>query len=262
MPTIETVLKSKNTAVMPYYPIGYPDYSTSLDIIEGICASGADIIELGVPFSDPLADGPTIQAATQVALANGITLQYCLDGVSALRARGIQTPIVLMSYFNPILRYGVKEFTAAASEAKADGAIIPDLPPDEAGSLIHSANEVGFSTIFLLTPNSTPDRIELVTRLAKGFIYLVSVTGITGARAQLSPDLENFIRAVREKTDLPLAVGFGISTPEQVSVVGVHADGVIIGSALIDRVNDSIRTGADPVEAAKEFILELEAATR
>ncbi|MDX1436745.1 MAG: tryptophan synthase subunit alpha [Anaerolineales bacterium] len=252
------VFKKDRTALMPYYPVGYPNYETSIDIIEQLCLSGADIVEVGVPFSDPLADGPTIQAATQISLQEGTTLPRCISAVEEVRSRGVRTPLVLMSYYNPILRYGVERFAGAAGRVRANGFIVPDLPPEESATLREAGQANGLSGIVLLTPHSPPERVALVTDISEGFVYLVSVTGITGARRSISTDLESFIRRVREKTSLPLAVGFGISNPEQVSQIGRLADGVIIGSALIDRVNLALKSNSDPVAAAGKFLAELQ----
>jgi tryptophan synthase alpha chain len=241
---------------MPYFTIGYPDYETSLDVIAACCGAGADMMELGVPFSDPLADGPTIQRSTQIALANGMTVSGCLQAVRDLRAKGIDTPFLLMGYFNPALRYGLERFAREAAEAGADGFIIPDLPPDEAGEFSAHCEEHGLGLIFLLAPNSTPERIELVIKRSNPFVYLVSLTGVTGARTSLPANLATFIDKVAtfNPEGKPLAVGFGIATGEQAAAVAQAADGVIVGSALIDVVARAIEAGESPAEAAGKFI--------
>ncbi|MCX7852333.1 MAG: tryptophan synthase subunit alpha [Caldilineales bacterium] len=228
-------------AFMPYWPVGYPDIPTSLAILEDLAAAGADLIEVGVPFSDPLADGPTIQAATQQALGHGVTPATCLETVRTLRAHGVTVPLVLMGYVNPILAYGSERFVAAAAAAGADGLIVPDLPPDEAAEIEALCQQHGLAFICLVAPTSTPERIALAAGHSRGFLYLVSVTGITGARAELPRHLAEFVGRVRQHTDLPLAVGFGISTPDQAEAVAAIADGVIVGSALIRQAN-----GANP----------------
>ena len=251
---IATAFRPGQTALMPYFPLGYPDFQTSIEIVTRLCRDGADVIELGIPFSDPLADGPTIQAATQEALGNGISVARCLAGVKDLRERGITTPFILMSYYNPILQYGVPEFIQECASIGVNGLIIPDLPPEEAGDMLELARRPGMGIIFLITPNSPTQRIDLVARLASGFIYLVSLTGTTGARNQLSEGLGHFSNRVREKTDLPLALGFGISTKAQVDAAGEFVDGVIVGSALIDAVRQALESSQDPLEAGGNFI--------
>lgn len=244
------VFQKDLAAFMPYFTLGYPDMETSLDIIEVCAANGADLIELGIPFSDPLADGPTIQHSTQVALQNGVTLAHCLAGLATLRQRGVTIPLILMGYINPILSYGLEQFVSDAFSAGAHGFIIPDLPPDEATALQTLCKQSDMALIFLLAPNSPEDRIKLVTEQTTGFVYLVSITGVTGARQELPKGLQEFAARVRTYTDKPIAVGFGISTPEQARAVGKIADGVIIGSALIKAV-----TGApDYAQAAGQFV--------
>lgn len=241
------------SALMPYFTLGYPTPEQSLDILDEIAHSGADLIELGVPFSDPLADGPTIQHSTQVALQQGMTLARCLEMTAKLRGRGVSQPLILMGYYNPILAYGLERFVAQAAQNGADGFIVPDLPPEEADPLQEACQVHGLALIYLLAPTSTPERIELAASRASGFLYLVSLTGVTGARAGLAPGIEAFIQRVRAASDLPLAVGFGISTPGQAAQVAGLADGVIVGSALINSVDRSDQ----PVQAAGEFIASL-----
>lgn len=248
--SVAAIFQKGRPALMPYFTLGYPDYETSLDVVQACAEAGADALELGIPFSDPLADGPTIQHSTQVALQNGMTVRHCLEAVAELRRRGVTVPLVLMGYLNPILAYGLEDFVAASAAAGADGFIVPDLPPDEADALQAACRQHGLDLIFLLAPNSPPDRIRLVTERSSGFVYLVSVTGVTGARAQLPPELADFVRRVRAVTAKPLAVGFGIATPQQAAAVGKLADGVIVGSALIRAVQGSAR----PAEDAAAFV--------
>jgi tryptophan synthase alpha chain len=242
--------------LMPYFTIGYPDYETSLDVIEACVEAGADLMELGVPFSDPLADGPTIQHSTQIALENGITAKQCLEAVAELRSRGVKIPLILMGYINPVLAYGLEKFVTDAAESGASGFIIPDLPPDEGGALRELCQEHGLDLIFLLSPNSSDDRIQFVTEQSSGFVYLVSVLGITGERKALPVELAQFVERVRAQTNKSLAVGFGISTPEQAAGVGEIADGVIVGSALVKAAGRA----DDPVEAARDFVGSLKTA--
>jgi len=247
--------RKQTAALMPYFTLGYPNAETSLDIIEAI-APYSDLLELGVPFSDPLADGPTVQHSTQVSLENGTTTAKCLEMVRELRQRGVQTPVMLMGYVNPILAYGEANYVRDAAAAGADGFIVPDLPPEEAEEFDALTAESGLSLIQFLAPTSNQSRINRVTARARGFIYLVSVTGVTGARSQVRTDLAAFVNRVRGQTAEPLAVGFGISNPAQAAEVGQVADGVIVGSALINAVN----AGADKVEAAVQFVKSLQGA--
>jgi tryptophan synthase alpha chain len=235
---------------MPYFTLGFPTQSASLQIVSAIAQAGADLIELGIPFSDPLADGPTIQHSTQVALAHGMSVRHCLEIVAQLRLSGVSQPLLLMGYYNPILSYGVGRFVEDAAQAGADGLIIPDLPPEEAGELENHCRAQQLALVFLVAPTSTPERLALVAAHSTGFLYLVSLTGVTGARDRLSSGLEAFIGRVRKVTSLPLAIGFGISTPLQAGQAGRLADGVIVGSALIQAAGQSDH----PVEAAGAFV--------
>jgi tryptophan synthase alpha chain len=259
--TIETAfrkaLEDQTAALMPYFTLGYPDIETSLAIIESIAAN-SDLLELGIPFSDPLADGPTIQHSTQVALENGVTVAGCMEMVRRMRERGVTTPACFMGYYNPIIAYGLERFVNDARAAGIQGLIVPDLPPEEAGELKQYCDDAGLAYIFFLAPTSDESRIEQVTDQANGFIYLVSLTGVTGARSSLGADLEAFINRVREQTSIPLAVGFGISTAEQTAAVGALADGVIVGSALVNTVNEA----AEKAAAAADFTESLQSALR
>ena len=245
-------------ALMPYFTLGYPDIPASEAVVRAIAAAGADLIELGVPFSDPLADGPTIQHSTQVALEQGMTLARGLALTSRLRSAGVTQPLLLMGYVNPILAYGMVRYAADAAAAGADGFIVPDLPPEEAGELEAVCRAHGLALVFLLAPTSTPERIAAVVSHATGFVYLVSLAGVTGARDQLPPDLAAFVGRVRAATGLPLAVGFGIATPEHAAAVGALADGVIVGSALIKAAG----AADDPAAAASRFVRALSEALR
>lgn len=235
--------EQNRAAFLPYFPVGYPTYEVSLAAIQAMAAAGVDGFEIGVPFSDPLADGPTIQAATQMALENGTTVRQCLDAVRTLRGRGVQQPMLLMSYINPLLAYGVDSFVRDAKAAGADGLIVPDLPPEEAVLFAEACAQEGLALVFFLAPTSSDARIELVNRHATGFIYVVSLTGVTGARTELPPDLKDFIARVRAKADRPLVMGFGISTPEQARSMNGLVEGFIVGSALVKAGRD----GADAV---------------
>ncbi len=280
MNRIENAFKNK-PIFMPYFPLGYPNLDTSIDVIEALAKNGADLIEVGLSFSDPLADGPVIQHATQIALEKGITIKKSLAAVAELRKRGVTIPLILMGYFNPMLAYGLEKFVHDAREAGADGFIIPDLPLEEAGEfqsvlsgatqqereveaqvdnisrpstvpLRGSVQDEGLPLIQMLAPTSPNGRMEMIARNAKGFIYLVSVTGVTGARTSISDGLGDLIQRVREHTSVPVCVGFGIGTPEQAKQVGQLADGVIVGSACVKTIGGSEK----PVETARKFARE------
>ncbi|MCE1252798.1 MAG: tryptophan synthase subunit alpha [Anaerolineae bacterium] len=238
-------------ALIPYLTVGYPDPQTSLSLVEAAANAGADLIELGLPFSDPLADGPTIQRSTQVALQQGITLARCIDFAAQLRKRGLKQPLIMMGYFNPLLSYGIKRFVEDAAGAGVDGFIIPDLPVDEAATMETACRENGRALVYLASPNTPAPRLALLAGRTSGFLYLVSVAGVTGARAGLPPDLQNFVSRARAVAQGPLAVGFGITTPEQAAAVGSLADGVIVGSALINAINAGEH---DPAQAVYDFV--------
>ncbi|MEM7347993.1 MAG: tryptophan synthase subunit alpha [Chloroflexota bacterium] len=250
---IAAAFAQDRAAFMPYAVLGYPTWQESLSVIQTLAESGADLLELGLPFSDPLADGPTIQAATQVSLENGTTVKDCLAMVRDLRAQGVETPALLMGYVNPMMAYGLEQLVADAAEAGADGFIVPDLPPDEADELAALCAKHEMGLVHFLAPTSTTERISLVVDKAQGFIYLVSLTGVTGDRTQLPTDLKAFVDRVREQTDKPLAIGFGIGNGEQAKAVGQLADGVIVGSALVKRA-------ANSTESVRELATELRSA--
>ncbi|UCH43561.1 MAG: tryptophan synthase subunit alpha [Dehalococcoidales bacterium] len=219
-------------ALVAYVTVGYPDIQATLDVVPLLASCGCDVVELGIPFSDPLADGVTIQKASFHALQNGVTPGVCLEVAGQLRQH-LDIPLVFMTYFNPVFSYGLDQFAADCAGCGVDGLIIPDLPPEEGSDLEEITRRQGLDLIYLLSPNSTEERITLVTERSRGFIYLVSVTGVTGARDHLPPDLKAFVGSVRQKASQPLCVGFGISTPEQAKQVAGIADGVIVGSRLI-----------------------------
>ena len=219
-------------ALIAYVTVGYPSISATMEVVPLLASSGCDIVELGIPFSDPLADGATIQKASYRALENGVTPQLCLEVAEQL-SRKVSIPLVFMTYYNPVLSYGLSEFCSACAGSGISGLIIPDLPPEESLNLETYAQKQDISLIYLLAPTSTEARIRLVAERSRGFIYLVSVTGVTGARQQLPTDLEAFLSRVRMIAHQPLCVGFGISTPEQARRVARIADGVIVGSRII-----------------------------
>ena len=269
MNRIEAAFKNK-PIFMPYFPLGYPDLATSIDVIEALAKNGADLIEVGLSFSDPLADGPIIQKATQVALEKGITVKKSLEAIRELRTRGVDIPLVLMGYYNPVLAYGLEKFVCDAIEAGADGFIVPDLPPEESEEF-HSALDKNSGRVDgdalpssyrdhplipMLAPTTPNKRMESIARDAQGFIYLVGVIGVTGERKSISEGLAELIARVREHTSVPVCVGFGIGTPEQAQEVGRIADGVIVGTACVRIVGGS----KTPVETAKQFAAEFQRA--
>lgn len=235
----------RRPAFLPYFPIGYPSYDESLDAITALAEAGADGFEIGMPFSDPLADGPLIQFATQIALRNGITVRRCLEAVAELRRRGLAQPMLLMGYLNPVLAYGADRLVADARAAGADGLIIPDLPPEEAQLVGTACAREGLAHILFLAPTSPPARIALVAAQATGFIYLVSVTGVTGVRTDLPPGLPEFVAQVRALARQPLVLGFGISRPAQAGQLRGLVEGFIVGSALVKAAG----TGVEAVAA-------------
>jgi tryptophan synthase alpha chain len=222
--------------LVTFVTAGDPDLGTSMDILRRLPAAGADIIELGVPFSDPMADGPAIQAASQRALRAGQTVRRTLGMVAAFRQADGETPIVLMGYYNPIYAYGVQAFTADARQAGVDGLIVVDLPPEEADELYVPAAAVGLDLIFLTAPTTDDERLPRVLARAGGFIYHVSITGVTGTRSADIGEVGAALARIRRQTGLPVAVGFGIRTPEQAAAVAEVADAAVVGSALVAQV--------------------------
>jgi len=222
----------EHKALIAYITVGYPSIEATLKVVPLLARNGCDIVELGIPFSDPLADGATIQKASFSALQNGVTPQRCLEVARQLRQQ-VAIPLVFMTYFNPVFSYGLEEFCAAGTRSGINGLIIPDLPPEEGTELEDITQKHNLDLIYLLAPTSTEERIRLVAERSRGFIYLVSVTGVTGARDNLPASLAAFVTRVKEIAAQPLCVGFGISTPEQAGQVARIADGVIVGSRII-----------------------------
>jgi tryptophan synthase alpha chain len=252
--TFQRLKKESRAALVIYIVAGDPSLDMTEAMVLKMAECGADIIELGVPFSDPLADGPVIQAAAQRALQKGVTLQGIFR--MAERLKEISTPLVLMTYFNPVLRYGLKNFAEDCHKNEIAGVIIPDLPPEEAGPWIQEARPLDLDTIFLTAPTSSAERIKLVDRCSRGFIYHVSVTGVTGSRGTLPEDLEGAVKQIREYSKKPVAVGFGISTPAQARAVSLFADGVIVGSAMVKIVQENL-TDPDLVRKGGDFVSSL-----
>jgi len=240
------------TALMPYHTAGFPALEDSKAIIRSLVEAGADLIEIGVPFSDPLADGPSVQGTSQVALQNGTRPADCIELARALRAEGIDIPFLFMGYYNPILKYGIERYVADCAAAGVDGFIVPDLPAEESGDLRAACQAHGRDLIFMVAPTSTDARLETAAERGSGFLYCVSVTGVTGAREKMADALADYIARIRSHTELPLAIGFGISKPEHVRQVGEIADGAIVGAALINAIT-SVPNEEMPAKAA-EFV--------
>ena len=249
-------LKEQNrAALVTFVTAGDPDFDTSTAIISGLPDAGADIIELGMPFSDPMADGPSIQAAGQRALKFGQTLKKTLAMVAEFRTRDDDTPIVLMGYFNPIYQYGAADFVADAHKAGLDGLIVVDTPMEEDDELRGPAEAAGLDFIRLVTPATGDARITELVSGARGFIYYVSVTGITGAGSGLIDDIAAGIRRVRRATDLPVAVGFGVRGPDQAAEIARVADGVVIGSAIVNKIAEGLDEQGRPARGLADDVL-------
>jgi tryptophan synthase alpha chain len=234
-------LKAEGRAgLVAYLTAGDPDIETSTRLFEGVAAAGADLIEIGMPFSDPMADGPLIQAGGMRALKSGMTLRKTLAMVRHLRARDPDTPYVLMGYYNPIYRYGAEAFAKDAAAAGVDGLIIVDLPPEEDPELAEPARRAGLDLVRLATPTSDAARLPVIVERASGFVYYVAITGITGTRSADSAGVRDAVARLRRFTKLPVAVGFGIKTPEQAAEIARAADAAVVGSALVDRLAQNL----------------------
>ena len=246
--------------LVTFLTAGDPDLETSREILMGLPAAGADIIELGMPFSDPMADGPAIQAASLRALKSGMTLKKTLDLVADFRRQDDETPIVLMGYYNPIYIHGVDAFVAAAKKAGVDGLIIVDLPPEEVDELWVPARDAGIDFIFLTAPTSDDARLPVIVERASGFVYYVSITGITGTQSADAADIEKAVQRIRRHTDLPIGVGFGIKTPRQAAEIASVADACVVGSALVDIIAKNLDDDGKAKPGLTEKLLDLVAA--
>jgi tryptophan synthase alpha chain len=254
MTDISSIFKSNRKALIGYITAGYPDIAATPGIATVLAENGCDIIELGIPFSDPLADGATIQKSSHQALQRGVTPRVCLELAAEIR-KNMKTPLAFMTYYNPVLNYGLDAFCQDGTRAGINALIVPDLPPEEGAELGEITAKYDLDLIYLLAPNSTPERISTVAEKSRGFIYLVSLTGVTGARDSLPPELEDFIKRVRTRAEQPLCVGFGVSTPAHARRIGSIADGVIVGSRIIDLIDE------DPsLVSLKSFISSLRTA--
>jgi tryptophan synthase alpha chain len=249
--TITRVRAAGGIALIGWQTVGYPRKGDAQRLVPGLIEGGFDLIELGVPFSDPQADGATVQRATHGALQNGTTPADCFQAVRDLRREGVTAPLIFLSYYNPILAVGLERFAALGAEAGLDGLIVPDLPVEESDDLLAALEPAGIDPIFLVAPTSTDDRLAAVAARARGFVYCVSLAGVTGARRDLAADLPQYLARVRRATELPLAVGFGVSRPEHVAALREHADAAIVASAILDLMD---RTAPPEQDAAlREF---------
>jgi tryptophan synthase alpha chain len=247
-------------ALVPFVTAGHPDLPTSGDLVLALEDAGADLVELGVPFSDPIAEGPTIQRSSERALAQGTSLRRILELVKRLRGR-TEIPLVLMGYANPFTALGEEACAAAALEAGVDGIVVADLPPEEGEGFFAKLEAKGIDAILLAAPTTRPERAAILARRTRGFLYYVSLTGVTGARSELAADLEDGVRRVRGIADVPVCVGFGVSTPEHARAIAGFADGVVVGSALVARIEEAPSPRA-ALEAASRFARELKAPLR
>lgn len=231
-------------AIVPYVTVGFPELDSTTEIVRALVENGADVIELGVPFSDPLGDGPTIQASGHKALQNGVTPDKCIEVVREIRAAGIDVPLIFMGYYNTIINMGLNEYCNSVAEAGLDGIIAADLPAAEAGPLQDACDDAGLSLVPLIAITSTDHAIEHACKRAKGFVYCISVLGVTGARATMSTRVEGLATKVRQFTELPIAIGFGISNAGHVAEVAKFSDGAVVGSQVINTLADGDPAGA------------------
>jgi tryptophan synthase alpha chain len=234
---------------------GFPQLDATLPLLKLLDEAGADLIELGIPFSDPLADGPTIQRTSQIALQNGVTLKKVLAMAAAMKSN-LRAPLILMGYYNPILQFGPETFAQAAAEAGVQGLIISDLPPEESLALREIAAQLGISLVYLVSPNTSPERLQLIDRLTTSFIYAVSITGVTGARANVADSARKFLQTLRMQVRHPILVGFGVSSAAEARLLSTFCDGVIVGSVLLTQIEKNGIT-ADGIEKTSQFIREL-----
>jgi len=252
-----TLKREGRAGLVTFITAGDPDYDTSLAILNALPAAGADVIELGMPFSDPMADGPAIQASSQRALKAGQTMQKTLDLVKAFRATDDATPLVLMGYYNPIYVYPADRFVADAAEAGADGLIVVDMPPEEDSELRPAAAAAGLDFIRLATPTTDAKRLPAVLANTSGFVYYVSIAGITGTKAPDLSEVGSHVRRIKAKTDLPIAVGFGVKTEEQVSALAGLAEGVVVGSAIVNSIAQNLDEQGNATRATTPDVLDL-----
>jgi tryptophan synthase alpha chain len=246
-------------SLIAYVTCGDPDLATTREIVLAAIEAGADVVELGVPFSDPLADGPVIQRASQRALRRGTTLDEVMALAGDIRKQSPTVGLIIFSYLNPILRMGLARFVSGLKHASIDGALITDLPVEEAGDYLKAMGDEQLAAVFLAAPTSTGQRLKRIARASSGFVYAVSRTGVTGARQQFPPDAQTLVERLRRYTKLPVAVGFGISTPEQFSSVGAFAEGAVVGSAIVETIE---RNPGKEAQSVAEFVRSLVARRR
>ncbi|MBI3786528.1 MAG: tryptophan synthase subunit alpha [Deltaproteobacteria bacterium] len=255
--TFRQLRAAKKTALIPFLTVGDPDLDTTRELMRVAVENGADLLELGVPFSDPTADGPVLQRSLEIGLRAGASLPRAFELVAEFR-QASQVPIILYGYYNPIFHYGGERFAADARQAGVDGILVVDLPPEEAGELLQWTKPAGIHHVCLLAPTSGPDRVRIVLKHAAGFIYYVSVTGVTGVRPMQADRVQPAVDGLRKKTKLPIGVGFGISTPDQAAAIARFADAAVVGSAIM-RIVDEYRGSPDLVGAVGSFIQRLKA---
>ena len=245
----------RKPSLVAYVTCGDPDMATTRDIVLAAIGAGASVIELGVPFSDPVADGPVIQRASQRALRKGTTLVQVIELARNVRQQS-QAGLIIFSYLNPVLRMGLEKFAAAAQDAAIDGALITDLPVEEATNYLHEMRRRKLATVFLAAPTSTDERLQAIANASSGFVYAVSRTGVTGAQQRLPDDARKLVQRLRKYSELPIAVGFGISTPQQFSAVGEFAEAAVIGSAIVEIIE---RNAGQEAQAVAQFVKRLTA---
>ena len=247
-------------ALIPFVTAGDPDLATTERLLHALALAGADAIEIGVPFSDPMAEGPTIQRSSERALRTGTSLRRILEVVRKARPQ-IEVPLILMGYTNNFFTMGEKNFADAARTVGVDGVIVVDLPPEEGDVFYPALKQAGVAPILLASPTTTLERIEKLAAETRGFLYYVSLTGVTGARDEIAEGVEESVRAIREISNVPICVGFGVSTPDHARRVGAFADGVVVGSALVERI-DGAASPDEAIEVAAQFVAELKAPLR
>ncbi len=254
-------LRTRNeVGLVPFLTAGDPDLGVTRLLVEAACRAGADLIELGVPFSDPTADGPAIQRSSARAIERGVSLPAIFEMVSEVR-KSSDVPIVLFGYYNPIFHYGPERFARDAARAGVDGVLVVDLPPEEADELYGPVTDAGLKMVFLLAPTSDENRVRVVLKKAGGFVYFVSMTGVTGSKQIDTSEVRSLVDGLRQKCRLPIGVGFGITTPDEAAAVASFADAVVVGSAIV-RIVEEKATAADLVPTVEEFVRQLKEATR
>ena len=255
--TFNRLSKEHRAGLVTFITAGDPNLQTSLEILDRLPSAGADIIEIGMPFSDPMADGPAIQAASLRSLANGGSLRATLEMVRSFREKDQTTPLILMGYFNPIYQYGTTQFVNDAASAGVDGLIMVDLPPEEDDELCDPARTAGLHWIRLVTPTTNPGRLRDVLANSSGFVYYVSIAGITGTQSAAAASIEKAVQQIKSKSDLPVAVGFGIKTREQVKEIGNIAEGVVVGSAIVNEIEQNLDANGQPNAELVERVISL-----